>query len=132
MDVRIREEGDLARLKQLIATERHALQRDRYRAVLPALQGQQAPAIADDGRVSLRASPFLSCLSPFALCEPAYFPASLKASSRARVMVKRRTRLVAWKISMSRGFMPHRTRRPWPDLIRSRRFTSRPSIALPM
>lgn len=46
MDVRVRQEGDERRLEDLVRTERKALQRDRYRAVLLALRGGQAPCIA--------------------------------------------------------------------------------------
>ena len=46
MDVRIRREGDERRLEELVRTEREALRRDRYRAVLLALRGGQAPSIA--------------------------------------------------------------------------------------
>jgi transposase len=46
MNVRIRQEGDVSRLEELVRAERNALQRDRYRAVLLALQGEQALAIA--------------------------------------------------------------------------------------
>jgi putative transposase len=41
-----RESGDAAELGRRERAERHALQRDRYRAVLMALDGQKAPAIA--------------------------------------------------------------------------------------
>ena len=41
-----REPGDAAELGRRARAERHALQRDRYRAVLMALDGQKAPAIA--------------------------------------------------------------------------------------
>jgi transposase len=46
MNVRTRQEGDVRRLEELVRAERNALQRDRYRAVLLALSGEQAPAIA--------------------------------------------------------------------------------------
>ena len=46
MRVREREAGDLAELDRRIRSEPKALQRDRYRAVLLALEGAQAPAIA--------------------------------------------------------------------------------------
>ena len=41
-----RESGDVAELDRRARAERHALQRDRYRAVLMALDGRKAPAIA--------------------------------------------------------------------------------------
>ena len=41
-----REPGDVAELQRRVRAERHALQRDRYRAVLLALDGRDAPAIA--------------------------------------------------------------------------------------
>ena len=41
-----REPGDAAELGRRARAERHALQRDRYRAVLMALDGRKAPAIA--------------------------------------------------------------------------------------
>src|SRR5687768_4361259 len=41
-----RESGDAAELGRRARAERHALQRDRYRAVLMALDGRKAPAIA--------------------------------------------------------------------------------------
>lgn len=41
-----REPGDVAELQRRVRGERNALQRDRYRAVLLALDGQDAPAIA--------------------------------------------------------------------------------------
>lgn len=46
MKLIVRDEGDLLRLGQLARVERDALQRDRFRAVLLALQGQSAPQIA--------------------------------------------------------------------------------------
>lgn len=46
MNVTVRQEGDVQRLEQRVRTERTALQRDRCRAVLLALQGKQAPQIA--------------------------------------------------------------------------------------
>jgi transposase len=46
MKVNIRQEGDVQRLEQRVRAERDALQRDRCRAVLLALQGKQAPQIA--------------------------------------------------------------------------------------
>ena len=39
--------GDVGRLEALAAAERDALRRDRYRAVLLALEGKTAPEIAD-------------------------------------------------------------------------------------
>ena len=42
-----REPGDVAELRGRVRAERDALQRDRYRAVLLALDGQEAPAIAE-------------------------------------------------------------------------------------
>jgi transposase len=47
MRVSEREPGDVAELERRVRAERHALQRDRYRAVLLALDGQDAPAIAE-------------------------------------------------------------------------------------
>lgn len=41
-----REPGDVAELERRVRAERDALQRDRYRAVILALDGQDAPAIA--------------------------------------------------------------------------------------
>jgi transposase len=41
-----RESGDAAELGRRARAARHALQRDRYRAVLMALDGRKAPAIA--------------------------------------------------------------------------------------
>src|SRR5688500_6419053 len=41
-----REPGDVAELGRRVRAERHALQRDRYRAVVLALDGREAPAIA--------------------------------------------------------------------------------------
>jgi transposase len=46
MNVREREVGDLARLEALVAGERDAAQRDRFRVVLLALKGWDAPSIA--------------------------------------------------------------------------------------
>lgn len=46
MDVRAFEDGDVARLEGLIARERRAGQRDRYRMALLALKGWDAPRIA--------------------------------------------------------------------------------------
>jgi transposase len=46
MRVSERESGDGAELQRRVKTERNALQRDRYRAVGMALDGQQAKAIA--------------------------------------------------------------------------------------
>jgi transposase len=42
-----RNAGDLLRLEELMDQERDALRRDRYRAVRLALQGKEAPVIAD-------------------------------------------------------------------------------------
>jgi transposase len=47
MMVSEREPGDLQRLKKLIRKTRDARRRDRYRAVYLALQGKEAPDIAD-------------------------------------------------------------------------------------
>lgn len=38
--------GDVAELQRLAGAEKHALRRDRYRAVLMAIEGWQAPQIA--------------------------------------------------------------------------------------
>lgn len=46
MDVREREAGDLGRLRIAVRWERDALRRDRCRAVVLALEGREAPAIA--------------------------------------------------------------------------------------
>jgi transposase len=46
MNVRIRQEGDIERLEGLIAAERDAVQRDRYRAAALALGGREAKHIA--------------------------------------------------------------------------------------
>ena len=46
MNIELRCPEDLDVLKQLQRRERNAKQRDRYRAVLLALNGQTAPAIA--------------------------------------------------------------------------------------
>ena len=46
LQVTQRQPGDLAELEGRIKTERNALQRDKYRAVVQALEGQQAPVIA--------------------------------------------------------------------------------------
>ena len=46
MRVTEREPGDAAELGRRVRAERHAVQRDRYRAVLLALDGREAPAIA--------------------------------------------------------------------------------------
>src|SRR5688572_29653280 len=46
MRVRERESGDVAELTRRFRSERNALQRDRLRAVLLALQGEEAVAIA--------------------------------------------------------------------------------------
>jgi transposase len=42
-----RQAGDVAELERLAAGERDALRRDRYRAVLLALDGKEAPEIAE-------------------------------------------------------------------------------------
>lgn len=47
MNVKVRDEGDVRRLEELVRGERDALRRDRYRAVLLALRGEQAPRIAE-------------------------------------------------------------------------------------
>lgn len=47
MDVREREVGDAARLRALVRRERDALQRDRYRAALLALEGADEPTITE-------------------------------------------------------------------------------------
>jgi transposase len=47
MMVSQREPGDLQQLKRLIRKEREARRRDRYRAVYLALQGKEAPDIAE-------------------------------------------------------------------------------------
>ena len=41
-----REAGDIAELKKRAGAERHAMRRDRYRAVLLAIEGEEAVAIA--------------------------------------------------------------------------------------
>lgn len=46
MEVREREAGDAERLEALIASERGARQRDRFRMALLALRGWEAPEIA--------------------------------------------------------------------------------------
>ena len=46
MNVTEREEGDLHRLRRRVREETHALQRDRYRAVVLALGGAEAADIA--------------------------------------------------------------------------------------
>lgn len=46
MNVSEREDGDLLRLQRLVRSEHHALQRDRYRAVVLALGGAEATVIA--------------------------------------------------------------------------------------
>lgn len=46
MDVREREAGDLDRLRAAVRRERDARRRDRCRAVVLALEGREAPAIA--------------------------------------------------------------------------------------
>jgi transposase len=46
MDVTERAAGDHERLRRLVRTERHALRRDRWRAVLLAVDGRDAPTIA--------------------------------------------------------------------------------------
>ena len=50
-----RQPGDVAELKRLIKIERGALQRDKYRAVVLALDREGAPAIAKDLNRSRRA-----------------------------------------------------------------------------
>lgn len=45
MDVELRHEGDLQELDRRIRSERHAAQRDRWRAVRLALGGEQEPQI---------------------------------------------------------------------------------------
>jgi DNA-directed RNA polymerase specialized sigma24 family protein len=47
MNVTEREPGDVQRLEKLVAAERHAKQRDRYRMALLALRGWEAVEIAD-------------------------------------------------------------------------------------
>lgn len=47
MDVKEREPGDIQKLKKLIVAERDAEQRDRYRIALFALEGWDAPRIAE-------------------------------------------------------------------------------------
>ena len=47
MNVKVRHDGDVRRLEALIRTERNALRRDRYRAVLLALRGKQAVQIVE-------------------------------------------------------------------------------------
>lgn len=47
MRVSERQPGDVAELERRVRSTRDALQRDRYRAVLMALGGQDAPAIAE-------------------------------------------------------------------------------------
>ena len=46
MHISLRAEGDRQRLEQLIRSERHALQRDRLRCVVLALEGKPAARIA--------------------------------------------------------------------------------------
>ena len=46
MEVRERQPGDVAELTRRVKVERRAVQRDRYRAVVLALDGHEAPAIA--------------------------------------------------------------------------------------
>ena len=46
MKITLRDPGDLAQLQRRVGVERNALQRDTYRAVVMALQGEQAVAIA--------------------------------------------------------------------------------------
>lgn len=46
MNVTLREPADLELLRELVRTQRNAKQRDRYRAVLLALEGHDALAIA--------------------------------------------------------------------------------------
>jgi transposase len=54
MDVKVFKEGDERRLEEHIGKERDALQRDRLRAVLLALQGKQALQIVEALRRSRR------------------------------------------------------------------------------
>ena len=46
MQVKEHQAGDVAELQRLARSETRAMQRDRYRAVMLAVEGQQAPAIA--------------------------------------------------------------------------------------
>lgn len=46
MEIVERESGDLDRLRALAVDEKHALRRDRYRAVALAIEGEEAVAIA--------------------------------------------------------------------------------------
>jgi transposase len=46
MDIGEHTAGDVARLRRLFQTEKHALRRDRWRAVLLAIEGNDAPTIA--------------------------------------------------------------------------------------
>jgi hypothetical protein len=46
MEVRERQAGDLDELRRRARDERHALRRDRWRAVVLALEGNDAPAVA--------------------------------------------------------------------------------------
>jgi transposase len=46
MDIVERDPGDIAELDRRVQSEKKAIQRDRYRAVLMALDGQEAVAIA--------------------------------------------------------------------------------------
>lgn len=46
MQIVERESGEMDRLRALAASETHALRRDRYRAVLLALEGEEAVVIA--------------------------------------------------------------------------------------
>lgn len=45
MEIVQRESGDVDRLRSLAAGEKHALRRDRYRAVVLAIEGEEAVAI---------------------------------------------------------------------------------------
>src|SRR5579859_940299 len=54
------------------------------------------------------------------------------ASSRVRVMVKRRSRQQVWKILMRDGEMVQRMSWPWTCLMRWRMLTIRPREELPM
>ena len=47
MEIHEREPGDIAELARRAAAERDALRRDRYRAVLMAIGGEEAADIAD-------------------------------------------------------------------------------------
>ena len=47
MEIHEREPGGVAELERRAAAERDALRRDRYRAVLLAIEGEEAEAIAE-------------------------------------------------------------------------------------